>query len=96
MVLFQTSFLISFNFLNKIPSLILIFVILLNLFEEKEKNSGIISAFLGGFFWDIFSTAYIGFHIIFLFLLAIFIKFILKKQFQPVIKLDRDSKNNRI
>lgn len=88
LALFQISFLIHLNFLNKIPSLILISIVLLNLFEKKEKNLGIISAFSGGFFWDIFSTTWVGFHIILLFLLAIFIKFILKKQFQPIIKLN--------
>lgn len=86
LVLFQTSFLIHFRFLNRLPSLILILVFFLNVFEKKEKKSGLISAFLGGFFWDIFSPRPIGFHIILLILLVIFIKFILKKQFQPVIK----------
>lgn len=88
LTIFQTSFLIHFKFLNQFPSLILILVFLLNLFEKKEKNSGFISAFLGGFFWDIFSHHFIGFHIILLVLFAIFIKFVLKKQFQPIIKLN--------
>lgn len=77
--LFETSFSIHFEALNRIPSLILISILFLNLLERPERNSGIFSAFFGGLFWDIFSSKFIGFHILILTTIAIFIKLILKK-----------------
>lgn len=85
--LFEASFLIHFEKLSRVPSLILILTILLNFLEKPEKNSGIFSAFVGGFFWDIFSSRFIGFHILILLTLAIFIKLILRKYVRPVIRL---------
>lgn len=79
LALFETSFLIHFKMLNKIPSLILILTLLLNLLENPERDSGLFSALFGGLFWDIFSTRPIGFHILILITLAIFIKLVLKK-----------------
>ena len=88
LTLFQASFLIHLSFLNKIPSLILIFTIFFNLLEKKEEVSGIFVAIFGGFFWDIFSNFPIGFHILILLISAIFIKFFLKKYIKPVVKLN--------
>lgn len=79
LALFEASFLIHFEKLSRVPSLILILIILLNFLEKPEKNPGIFSAFIGGFFWDIFSSRPIGFHILILIILAIFIKLILSK-----------------
>lgn len=79
LALFETSFLIHFEELSRVPSLILILTILLNFLEKPKKNSGVFSAFVGGFFWDIFSSRPIGFHILILIILAIFIKLILSK-----------------
>lgn len=76
--LFEASFLIHFKQLSRIP-LILILTILLNFLEKPERNSGIFSALVGGFFWDIFSSRPIGFHVLILVISAIFIKLILKK-----------------
>jgi rod shape-determining protein MreD len=87
LTLFQTSFLIHFGILSRIPSLVLIFTIFLNLLEKKEEVAGIFVAIFGGFFWDIFSNRPIGFHILILLIFAIFIKFVLKKYIQPVIPL---------
>lgn len=87
LALLQTSFLIHFNIAGIVPNLILITVIILNFFEDSRKNSGIISAFLGGFFLDIFSNRPMGFYILILIALAIFIKFILKRYVRPAIRL---------
>jgi len=76
LILFQTSFLIHFWITF---NLILILVIFLNLIEKPEKEDGVISAFFGGFFLDIFSEKVIGFHILILISLAIFLKLIFKK-----------------
>jgi cell shape-determining protein MreD len=37
------------------------------------------SAVIGGFFWDVFSSQFLGFHVILLLLVAVFIQLILKK-----------------
>lgn len=79
LILFQISFLIHFNVGGIIPNLIVIGVIFWNLFESPQKKFGILSAIVGGFFLDIFSQRPIGFHIAFLMVLAIFLKFIFKK-----------------
>jgi len=83
--LLQTSFLIHFNIRGRTPNLILISVICINLFEKPREDSGLFSAVIGGFFLDIFSQAaaaplnFIGFHVLIYLLIAIFIKFLLKK-----------------
>jgi len=79
LTLLQTSFLVHFNIKGIIPNLVLITVILLNLFEQPKSYTGLISAFLGGFFLDIFSENFIGFYVLILVGLAISIKFIFKK-----------------
>jgi len=95
LTLFQTSFLIHFNvfleggFWGWTPNLILIAVILITVFEKPDPhtNFGVGVAFIGGFFLDIFSENFIGFHILILVILAFFIKFILRKYVRPVIRL---------
>lgn len=84
--LIQTSFLVHFNILGIVPNLILIAVILISLFTSYYWW-GVSSAFVGGFFLDIFSGNFIGFHILILLGLVFFIQFILKKYVQPVIQL---------
>lgn len=81
LALFQTSFLVYFNLLGRFAdwSLILISVIAINLLEKPKNYSGYFSATIGGFFLDIFSENFIGFYILILFLLAFFIKFVLKR-----------------
>ena len=86
LTLFQTSFLTHFNiflegFLGWTPNLVLIAVILITIFENPDSrtNLGVEAAFVGGFFLDIFSENFIGFHILILIILAFFIKFILRK-----------------
>jgi len=85
LTLFQTSFLIHFNvfleggFWGWVLNLILIAVILITVLEKPEKNSSIFLGGCGGFFLDIFSENFIGFHILILLGLSLFIKFILRK-----------------
>jgi len=79
LTLFQTSFLIYFSFRGFTLNLVLILIILLNIFEKPSEKLGLLSAFIGGFFLDIFSENFIGFWILILLSLAIFIKFILKR-----------------
>jgi len=78
LVLAQISFfphLFSFN-------LILLLVILINIFESEKRKTGLVSAFFGGFFLDIFSENFIGFWILILMTLSCLIKFGLKKYVQ--------------
>jgi len=79
LVLFQTSFLIHFNIKGFIPNLILIAIILINFFEEKDKIAGIYAAFIGGFFLDIFSEKSFGLYILISIVMAIFIKYVIKR-----------------
>jgi rod shape-determining protein MreD len=86
--LLQTSFLVHFNILGRTPNLILISVILINLFEKPREDLGLYSAVISGLFLDMSSQAavaplnFIGFHILTYLLIAIFIKFLLKKYVQ--------------
>lgn len=56
LILFQTSFL---NFLKVTPNFILITILILAIFE-KNRTFGLLSAFLGGIFLDIFSGQSLG------------------------------------
>lgn len=87
LTLFQVSFLVHFNVLGFTVNFVLITVILINVLEKPEKKLGIISAFLGGFFLDVFSNNIIGFYLLISLALAVFLKFILKKHVRiPLIK----------
>jgi rod shape-determining protein MreD len=77
--LLQTSFLIHFRNLFFLPNLILISQVLLTIFENPKENQAIFSAFVGGFFWDIFSERPIGFGISILVFLSFVIKIILRQ-----------------
>ena len=79
LVLIQTSFLVHFTIFNAVPNIILILVVIWNLLEKRENYLGIINALIGGFFLDVFSSHFIGFYILILMGLAIFIKLIFKK-----------------
>ena len=87
LTLLQSSFLVHFNIGGIVPNLVLMVVILISLFENPQKNLGIFSAFIGGFFLDIFSENLFGFWILILLALSIFIKFLLKYYVRiPIIK----------
>ncbi len=74
LALLQTSFLVHFSISGIVPNLILILIILWNLFEKKGGSLGMYNALIGGFFLDVFSNRPIGFYILILVILAIFIK----------------------
>jgi len=86
LVLLQTSFLVHFSissgwWVGWSPNFILLAVILINFFtpDHSELWWGVGSAFIGGFFLDIFSSSPIGFNVLILVALAFFIKIILKR-----------------
>ena len=80
LILLQTSFLVHFNILGRTINLVLILIIFISLFE-KEKNIISLALFLAlisGLLLDIFSNRYLGFNIVILSILVIFIKLIMK------------------
>jgi len=79
LVLFQASFLVHFQIAGMVVNLVFISVLLWNFFEKKESVLGLVHAFFGGLFLDIFSQRLIGFHVIILVAAALFLKFILKR-----------------
>lgn len=103
LVLLQTSFLVYFPIFGIVPNLVLIAVILINLFEKQQENLGVLSAFIGGFFLDVFSSGFIGsnftplenfsltgligINILILAIISILIKMVLKEYVRPVIQL---------
>jgi rod shape-determining protein MreD len=93
LALIQTSFLIHFNLSGIVPNFVLITIFFINLFERPEKKLGIVSAFLGGFYLDIFSlsfSGFFGFYTLISLALSLFIKFILRKHVSlPSIKKGR-------
>ena len=90
LALFQTSFLVHFNWQGIVPNLVLVALIFINLFEKPEKKLGIVSGLLGGFYLDIFSLSFqgfFGFYTLIALAISLFIKFILRKHVRfPVIK----------
>ncbi len=87
LALLQTSFLVHFSILGLIPNLIFILVIFWNLFEKPEHFLGVFNALIGGFFLDVFSNRIIGFNILILLAIALFIKLVFKKHVRiPVIE----------
>ena len=90
LILFQTSFLVHFNiFSGKLISyiIILIPVTLISFLTPQNQFYGLVAAFSAGFFLDIFSGSFIGFHILILVLILIGLKFILQKYVRiPTIK----------
>jgi len=79
LVLIQTSFLVHFTIFNAVPNLVLISVIIWNFLEKRRNYFGVINGLIGGFFLDIFSGRLIGFYVLILAGLAIFIKLIFKR-----------------
>ena len=79
LVLIQTSFLVHFTVFDAVPNIVLILVVVWNILEKRKNYLGIINALIGGFFLDIFSNRFIGFYVLILVGLAIFIKLIFKR-----------------
>ena len=78
LVILETSFFVHFNIFEYIPNSIFILIIAFNVMESKRKSFGLWSALIGGLFLDIFSSHFIGFYMLILFVMAIFLKFIFK------------------
>lgn len=60
LALFQTSFLVHFKFKGGVLNLVLVFIILISFFEQKEKHYGFLSGIIGGLYLDIFSSIFFG------------------------------------
>ena len=85
LVLFQKDF-FHFSILGYIPFLVLVSVIFFSVFENKrivnssrKLGDGEWASIFGGFFSDIFSSNVIGYRILILLFISLFIKFILKR-----------------
>ena len=78
-VLLQTSFFVHLKIFGFLPNFVLILVVLINLLERPKNQLGILAAFIGGFFLDIFSSSFIGFNVLILLAVAVFIKLVLRK-----------------
>lgn len=82
LVLVQTSFLVHFTVFDMVPNFVLAIVILWNIFEDKSASSGLYIAIIAGFLLDIFSNRIIGFNIIIMLTIAIFLKVVFKNYVQ--------------
>lgn len=84
LVLMQSSFFPHFGIFSgkSFFNLVFILVILINLFEKREGDFGILCAFWSGFFHDIFCERFIGPYLLIFLSFAIFIKFFLKQYVQ--------------
>ena len=80
LILLQESFFL--HFFPYMPNIVLVGICLINLFEEKNDNSGVYLSLTGGFFLDIFSESFFGFYILTSLLISFFIKIILKNYIQ--------------
>ena len=76
LVLIQVSFLPHFSVLGGIFGPVFILAVLANFLSAR---AGLVSAFAGGFFMDVFSVSFIGRNVLILLGLSILIKIILRK-----------------
>jgi rod shape-determining protein MreD len=83
LALAQASFLAHFHFFDVIPNLILIAVVALAFLEKSKDYSGGLPALGGGFFLDVFSGNFLGFHVLILLAVYSFIKIIFKRYVGP-------------
>ena len=79
LIIVQTSFLAHFKFLYYLPNLVIVFVILLNLFESQQEKTGLIIGAIAGFLLDAFLEKPFGFYTIILVVTSLAIKAIIKK-----------------
>jgi len=73
--LFEISFLPFFSSF----SFLMLFVVLINTFEEPSGRIGLFSAFFFGLLWDIYSSHYIGLMALSFLILSLLLKFILSR-----------------
>jgi rod shape-determining protein MreD len=88
LVVFQTSFLAHFKTLSFLPSLGIIFLIFLNIFEKPQEKTALITSLVSGFILDAFSSKPFGFYALLFLLISLIIKLIIKKY----LRLEFDSK----
>lgn len=77
LALLQTSFFVHFRVFGIMPNFLLLAVLIVNIFESPRDLTGIYLALFAGFLWDIFSSEFIGYHILVLVCVAVLIKFVL-------------------
>lgn len=93
LVLIQTSFLAHFSIFGVVLNFVLITVIIINFFTDN-KWWLLSSALFAGFLLDIFSANFIGFYILILLGISIFIQLVLKNYISPVVQIGGRLKNN--
>ncbi len=91
-ILLTTSFLVHFKLGNLFSGLFLVFFTLASfLYFWKQKKYRkkwqrtcyeFSAVFVIGFFWDIFSDSFLGFHVLILFVLVVFTRFVFKNYIQ--------------
>ena len=87
LTLLQTSFLVHFNIWGMVLNFVLLLIIIWNFFEKEQGLTGLFCALIGGLFLDIFSSRFIGFNVLILLGVAIFIKLIIKRHVRiPLIE----------
>tara|TARA_Y100000310_G_scaffold104239_1_gene102554 strand:+ start:1918 stop:2229 length:312 start_codon:yes stop_codon:yes gene_type:complete len=77
LVLLQVSFLPHIPVFGIVPNLVLLFVILLSLFEYSSSNTSLQIALIGGFLLDIFSQRPFGFWTFLLVTVAFLLKYVI-------------------
>jgi len=80
LVLFQSSFLISFSYFGFLPNLVLLLIVLLNFISSLWF--GLTSAFIGGFYLDIFSLSpffFFGSYTLIALILAVLVQFVFQR-----------------
>ena len=80
------SFLI--HFFSFLPNLVLISIIIINIFEDRKEQFGIILSFISGFLLDVFSDKFIGYYVLISILISLFIKLVFKNYIQPNLRLN--------
>jgi len=83
LILFETGFMANFP---AIISLVAVSVAIITLFEPPKSPYAVVGAIAGGFFWDVFSSSFFGFHILIMLILVGAMKVILNYVRIPIIK----------
>ena len=79
LLLWQESFLAHFSFLWGLPSLVIVTMILINLFEEQRGKTGLILAVPAGLLLDLHSGKPFGLSVLLLLTTAFLIKLTVKR-----------------
>ncbi|MBI4359212.1 MAG: rod shape-determining protein MreD [Candidatus Nealsonbacteria bacterium] len=79
LILFQSSFLVPFVSLRRLPSLAIIFVLFLNIREKPSEGTASILSFFTGLLLDAFSSGPFGLFALIFLTISVIIKFFLGK-----------------